>query len=92
VDRVKNQITGWNLHRSGSSSTGPSSMFPYPLRVSDEEPNDPGAYLSLIPNWEVDDTFALADGRELRIVAIDWEIAQVLIDQGFTAIWFVEPV
>jgi hypothetical protein len=40
----------------------------------------------------VGDTCVLADGQELRIVAIDWEIAQELKDAGFDAIFFVEPM
>ena len=68
------------------------SVFHYLLRLSDEEPNDPGAYLSLIPNWDVDETFALGEGQQLRIVAIDWEIDQEFRDGGFDAIFYVEPV
>lgn len=67
-------------------------MFRYLLRLSDEEPNDPGVYLSLIPNWELDDTFTLGDGQQLRITAIDWEIPRELTERGFTAIFFVEPL
>jgi hypothetical protein len=39
----------------------------------------------------VDDTFTVADGQELRIVAIESAIGRELKDAGFTAIFFVEP-
>jgi hypothetical protein len=66
-------------------------VFRYLLRLPDGELHDPPAYLSLIPNWSVGDTFMLGEGQELRIVAIDRDIAQELKDEGFDAIFFVEP-
>jgi hypothetical protein len=67
-------------------------VFRFLLRLSDDEPYDPPAYLSLIHNWELDETFTLGDGQQLRIVAIDWEIEQELRDAGFDAIFYVEPL
>jgi len=52
-------------------------VFRYLLRLSDDEPHDPPAY---------------PDGQQLRIVVIDWDIPQELRDEGFTAIFFVEPL
>ena len=68
------------------SDSGPRTLFRYPLRLSDEEPHDPPAYLSLIPNWSVGDTFTLAEGQQVRIVAIDRDIAQEFKDAGFDTI------
>jgi hypothetical protein len=51
-------------------------VFRYLLRLPDGEPHDPPAYLSLIHNWDLDETFTLGDGQQRRIVAIDWEIDQ----------------
>jgi hypothetical protein len=67
-------------------------VFRYLLREADGEPHDPPAYLSLIGNWDLDETFTLGDGQQRRIVAIDWEIDQELRDAGFDAIFCVEPL
>jgi len=36
--------------------------------------------------------FTLGAGQERRITAIDWEPPQELVDEGFRAIFFVEPM
>jgi anti-anti-sigma regulatory factor len=40
----------------------------------------------------VGETFTLAEGQQLRIVAIDPEIAEEFRDAGFNAIFYVEPL
>jgi hypothetical protein len=67
-------------------------MFRYRLRLSDEEPDGPGTYLSLIHNWEVGESFTLGGGEQRRVTAIQWDPPQELVDAGFRAIFFVEPV
>ena len=57
-------------------------MFRYLLRLPAGEPHDPPEYLSLIHNWDVDETFTLGEGQQRRIVAIDWEIDQEFRDAG----------
>jgi len=67
-------------------------VFRYLLRLSDDEPDDPPAYLSLIHNWEVGESFTLGERQQRRITAIDWDPPRELVDAGFRAIFFVEPV
>ena len=64
-------------------------VFRFLLRLSDGEPDDPPAYLSLIHNWEC---FTLGEGQQRCITAIDWDPPRELVDAGFRAIFFVEPV
>ena len=67
-------------------------MFRYLLRLSDEEPDDPPAYVSLIHIGASGETFTLGAGQQRRITAIDWEIPQELVDARFRAIFFVEAI
>jgi len=67
--------------------------FRFLLRLADDgDPFDPPALVTAVPNWEVGEVVMLAPDDDIRIVEIDTEIDQQLIDLGFNAIWFVEPV
>jgi hypothetical protein len=59
--------------------------------LEDGEPNDPAVFVSLVSNWTVGETFSLARGEQLRILAIDTEIADELVDSGFYAVFTVAP-
>jgi hypothetical protein len=67
-------------------------MFRYLLLLTDDKPNDPASWATVVPNWSVGETIMLGDGERLRILGIDTEIADVLVDHGFNGIFTVEPV
>lgn len=48
-------------------------MFRYLLRLGDNEPVDPSAFVVAVPTWHVGDTFQHSNGQEYRILAIDAE-------------------
>ena len=45
-----------------------------------------------VPNWTVGETILIGDGEELRVVAIETEIDEELIERGFNGVFTVEPV
>ena len=65
--------------------------FKFLLVLEDGEPNDPAAFLTAVPNWTVGETFSTARGAQWRILAIDSEIDDELVEGGFTAMFTVEP-
>jgi hypothetical protein len=65
-------------------------MFRYLLVLPDDEPNDPAAFITAVPNWSVGETIMLGEGEQLRILAIETSIAAV--DHGFTGIFTVGPL
>ena len=67
-------------------------MFCYLLVLPDGVPNDPASFLTAVPNWSVGETIVLGEGEQLRILAIETEIADVLVDHGFNGVFTVEPV
>jgi hypothetical protein len=66
-------------------------VFRYVLLLPDGEPHDPAALVSMIPNWTVGETFTLADGESVRILAIDTDMNEVL-RRRFDGVFMVEPV
>jgi hypothetical protein len=66
-------------------------MFRFLLKLEDGEPNDPAVFVSAVPNWEVGQTFLTGRGDEWRILAIDTEIDDELVERGFNAVFAVEP-
>jgi hypothetical protein len=57
-------------------------VFKFLLRLEDGEPNDPAVFVTAVPNWTVDETFSTGRGHEWRILGIDSDIADELVDQG----------
>jgi hypothetical protein len=51
-----------------------------------------GAFVTAIPNWSVGETFLLAHGEQFRILEIKTDIADELLDAGFSGVFVVEPV
>ena len=49
-------------------------------------------FVTAVPEWNVGDTFLLPGGEGFRILAIQTEIAQQLLDAGFNAVFVVEPL
>jgi hypothetical protein len=47
--------------------------------------------LTAVPNWTVGERFSTAHGQEWRILAIDTEIDDELVERGFNAMFTVEP-
>jgi hypothetical protein len=64
-------------------------MFRYLLKLTDGEPNDPAAFVTAVPNWNVGEIIPLGRGEELRVLAIETDIADELIDAGFNGIFVV---
>jgi len=67
-------------------------MFRYLLVLPDDEPNDPASWATAVPNWSVGETIMLGEGERLRILGIETEIADVLVDHGFNGVLTVEPL
>jgi hypothetical protein len=66
-------------------------MFRFLLRLPDGEPIDPAALVSAVPNWTIGETFTTGRGDVWRILAIETEIAEELIEQGINGVLTVEP-
>jgi len=67
-------------------------MFRHLLVLPDGEPNEPPSFLTAIPNWTVGEIITLGDGEQLRVVGIADQIADLLVEHGFSGIFTVEPV
>jgi hypothetical protein len=46
--------------------------------------------VSAVPNWTVGETFSLARGEQLRILAIDTDIDDELVERGINALFTIE--
>jgi hypothetical protein len=66
-------------------------LFRFLLRLPDGDPADPPAFITAVPNWELDDVFSTGDGSRWRLLAIEPELDPELEEQGFNGIWIVEP-
>ncbi len=67
-------------------------MFKYLLMLEDGEPNDPAAFVTVVPNWSVGETILLGPGERLRILAIDPDINEELVGgAAINAVFTVEP-
>jgi hypothetical protein len=67
------------------------AVFKFLRRLEDGEPNDPATLVTAVPNWTVGETFTTGRGHKWRILGIDTEIADELIDAGFNGAFTVEP-
>jgi hypothetical protein len=65
-------------------------MFRFLLRLADGAPNDPPALVTAVPNLTVGETFTTGRGEQWRILAIETEIADELVDAGFNGVFTVE--
>jgi hypothetical protein len=70
---------------------GSRRVFRFLLKLENGEPNDPPALVTAVPNWTVGDTFLTGRGDKWRILAIDTELEDELVDAGFNGIFTVEP-
>jgi len=77
------------LLSTGARSTG---VYRYLLRLSDDEPHDPPAYLSLIHNWTAASRSRSVGASSGGSRRIDWGIPREPVDAEFHAIFFVEPL
>jgi hypothetical protein len=48
--------------------------------------------VSAVPNYAVGETFLLGKGHRLRILRIDTDIDDELVERGINAVFTVEPV
>jgi hypothetical protein len=44
----------------------------------------------VVPDWTVGETFSLSRGEQLRILAIDTDIDDELVERGINAVFTVE--
>ena len=65
-------------------------VFRYLLMLRDDEPHDPAVFVTGVPNWSVSETIMLGDGQRLRILSIETEIAERLIEEGIVGVFTVE--
>jgi hypothetical protein len=61
------------------------------LRLEDGDPPDPAVLVTAVPNWTVGETIMLGAGERLRILAIETEIDEELVERGFNGIFTVKP-
>ena len=66
------------------------AVFRFLLMLEDGDPNDAAVFVTAVPNWAVGETFATGRGHEWRILAIDSDIDEELIEQGINAVFTVE--
>ena len=66
-------------------------MFRYLLMSPDRVLHDPAVFVSALPYWARAETLLLNNGQLLRILAINAEIDEELIDAGFAGVIVVEP-
>jgi hypothetical protein len=59
------------------------------LRLEDGEP--PRSSSTVIPAWTVGEEFLITAHQRLRILAVDFDLADDLVDQGINAVFTVEP-
>jgi hypothetical protein len=59
--------------------------------LPDGERYDPAVFVSMILNWEVDEVITLGDGAQIRMLAIQTEIADELVERGFSGVFTIEP-
>ena len=67
-------------------------VFKFLLRLEDGEPNDPAVLVTAVPNWTVGETFSTGRGHEWRILAIDTNIDDELVERGINAGFTVEQI
>jgi hypothetical protein len=56
-------------------------VFRFLLTLEDGKPNDPAVFVTAVPNWTVGEEFLLGKGKRLRILAIDTDISEELVDK-----------
>ena len=66
-------------------------MFRYLLVLPDDAPNDPTTFVTVVLNWSVGDDHA-PRSEQLRILGIETQIADLLVDNGFTGVFVVQPL
>ena len=50
------------------------------------KPPDPAALVTAVPNWTVGAILTTGRGEQFRILAIDTDIDEELVEQGFNAV------
>jgi hypothetical protein len=66
--------------------------FKYLLVTPDEEPTDPAAFVTAVPNWSEGEVITLGSGKQLRVVATQPTSPRRLIERGFNGMLIVEPL
>jgi hypothetical protein len=65
-----------------------------PIRLSTDRAvrGSPGRAANAAPNWTVGEIVPVGRGKRLRILAIDTDISEELVDAGFNGIFTVQAV
>jgi hypothetical protein len=63
---------------------------PFDGALETGEPNDPAVFVRVVPSWTVGETFLVTAHQRLRIVAIDFDRDNELVEQGINAVFTVE--
>jgi hypothetical protein len=66
-------------------------VFRFLLRLEDGEPNDPAVLVRAVPNWTVGETFSTSRGHEWRILEVETDIDEELVERGINAVFTIEP-
>jgi len=67
-------------------------VFCFLLVLENDEPADPPAFVTAVPNWTVGETIWIGDGERFRILEIQTDIDDELVEQGFHGVFPVEPI
>jgi len=59
-----------------------AAVFRFLLYLPDGEPHDPHGFVTVMPLWHVGDAFLITPIEKLRIVEIDAEIDEQLVERG----------
>jgi hypothetical protein len=62
-------------------------LFRFLLKLEDGEPYDPSVFVTVIPSWSVGETFLVTAHERLRILAIDFDLDDELVDRGINAVF-----
>jgi hypothetical protein len=66
-------------------------VFRFLLMLEDGEPNDTAVFVTAVPNWTVGEIIPLGRGERLRVLAIDDNLDDELVERGINAVFTVEP-
>jgi hypothetical protein len=80
------------FHEIDAGCRRPLPTLCFFLLTEQGDPLDPVAFITAVHKWSVGDTFPLGSGERFRIIEIETEIAQELIDAGFNGVFVIEPV
>jgi hypothetical protein len=67
-------------------------VFRFLLVLEDGEPYDPAVFVTVIPAWTAGEELLVTAHQRLRILDVDFDLSDELVDQDINAVFTVEPV